>query len=603
MTLLEKLRSQNVGQGTSTTSVLSFLSHLSTGSTRAPNETNVEDRAAGDDRLGGHTASGPSGTPTRGPEQPASKLDDMEVSGGDRPMAIPESTEGGRNVACQENASTRVARHDGDGDDGTCNEDKSSTAIDQGGCYDTFSLHPGESIDAYVLRVQQAARSVYAVGEIGGAANKRKVSGVHNAQRLALTIPNSKARRGKSRIKGSVGGATYQRNTEDVHSAMARFGLSMVGGSESESESDLRVLAQLDDETLGGELVITEGRQGPVVHRWFIDTNPPNDLLEPEEYETTYDVMPVSGNPGVGDVCEEKFLLPTESVIARMGAKSQLRDWLVSNFPPAHTYVEPFGGSFKVLLWKPYRNHIEIINDVDCDLVHFFRYATLAPRLLAKSINAVPTHEAIILGMRDALAKRSLKGLERAVSTYISLAASFNGRTGSYASSPFALIDTGIDEKRLIKIAKRLLGTDMRATSFTRIISSANKSLPAESYPPGGVFFYLDPPYWGVTGYATHAGVSTFGWREQEQLAGLCWEIDQMGNKFIQTNSDHDDLLSLYGGFKRPDGSPAFFIERREVYYSVAGAAGSRDEAGEFIISNFPLRKQREQNQRQGGLF
>lgn len=331
-------------------------------------------------------------------------------------------------------------------------------------------------------------------------------------------------------------------------------------------------------------------------------------FLEVEDYERTYAILPVPGNPSgrgdeVGVVGEEGFLLPVESVVARMGAKSQLRDWLVRNFPKSHTYVEPFGGSFKVLLWKPYRSRVEIINDVDCDLVDFFRYATFDPKRLVAAINATPTHEAVILGMREALARHELRGLERAVATYISLAASFNGRVGSYASSPHVLLDTRIDERKVLTLAERLRGVDIRATSFTRVIESANKDLPPDRYPPGGVFFYLDPPYWGTTGYNTHAGVSTFGWREQEQLADYCWQIDQMGNKFIQTNSDHPDLLRMYGGFKRQDGSPAFHVERREVYYSVAGKGEAREEAGEFIISNFPLRKQREHNLRQKGLF
>lgn len=317
-----------------------------------------------------------------------------------------------------------------------------------------------------------------------------------------------------------------------------------------------------------------------------------------EEYEKEFALTPY------GPIGEElDFLVPVESVVARMGAKSQLRDWLVGNFPKAHTYVEPFGGSFKVLLWKPYRNRVEIINDVDLDLVDFFRYATYNPKKLVAAINSVPTHEAIILGMREGLARHELKGIERAVATYISLAASFNGRTGSYASSPHVLIDTSIDEGKLRKVADRLRTVDIRSRSFTYIIESANKSLPADRYPPGGVFFYLDPPYWGTTGYNTHSGVSTFGWSEQVQLANYCWAIDQMGNKFIQTNSDHPDLLKLYGGFKRPDGKPAFYVERREVYYSVAGKGAAREEAGEFIISNFPLETERERNKRQQGLF
>lgn len=339
--------------------------------------------------------------------------------------------------------------------------------------------------------------------------------------------------------------------------------------------------------------------------------------IEPEDFENGYAVplstagtaavfesgRPLGTGSGLSERGVENFVLPVESLVARMGAKSQLRDWLVTNFPPSYAYVEPFGGSFKVLLWKPNRSAVEVINDVDGDLVHFFRYVAFDPERLAAAINAVPTHEALVLGFRSGLAARELRGLERAVATYVSFAASFNGMVGRYAGSAQSLIDISVDARKVQKVAKRLQGVDIRATAYHRIIDTYNKALSAEAYPPGGVFFYLDPPYWATTGYQTHAGQSGFGWSDQERLANYCWDIDQMGNKFIQTNSYHEDLLKLYGGFKRADGSPAFYMEDREVYYSVAGKGDVRKEAKEIIISNFPLRKQRDANKRQGGLF
>jgi DNA adenine methylase len=277
----------------------------------------------------------------------------------------------------------------------------------------------------------------------------------------------------------------------------------------------------------------------------------------------------------------------------------------VQNFPACHTYVEPFGGSFKVLLWKPTANRIEIINDVDADLVHFFHYVRKAPSLLVKTINAVPMHEAVILGMRKGLQKQELHGLERAAAFYISNSSAFNAKAalGNYASSPHSLMNIKINEKLVLAVASRLDKVDMRSTDFRRVISSANKDLPPDRYPPGGVFFYLDPPYWGTTGYASSQGKSTFGWREQVELAEWCNQIDEIGNKFIQTNSDHEDLLDLYGSYKRPDGTPKFFVEKRDVYYSLSGKSEDRAEAGEFVISNFALDKQRDVNKRQRGLF
>lgn len=54
------------------------------------------------------------------------------------------------------------------------------------------------------------------------------------------------------------------------------------------------------------------------------------------------------------------------------GGKFRLADWIISHFPNHETYVEPFGGGGSVLLNK-IPSHFEIYNDIDEDLVNFFR--------------------------------------------------------------------------------------------------------------------------------------------------------------------------------------------------------------------------------------
>lgn len=62
----------------------------------------------------------------------------------------------------------------------------------------------------------------------------------------------------------------------------------------------------------------------------------------------------------------------TRPALRYHGGKFRLAPWILQFFPPHRIYTEAFGGAAGVLLQKP-RSYAEVYNDLDGDVVNFFR--------------------------------------------------------------------------------------------------------------------------------------------------------------------------------------------------------------------------------------
>ncbi len=59
-------------------------------------------------------------------------------------------------------------------------------------------------------------------------------------------------------------------------------------------------------------------------------------------------------------------------ILKYLGGKARIAKWVQGYFPPHKLYCEPFGGGAGVLLNKP-RSKVEVYNDIDGEVVNFFR--------------------------------------------------------------------------------------------------------------------------------------------------------------------------------------------------------------------------------------
>ena len=78
-----------------------------------------------------------------------------------------------------------------------------------------------------------------------------------------------------------------------------------------------------------------------------------------------------------------------KSILKYPGAKNRLAPWICEYIPRHDVYLEPYAGSLAVLFNKK-RSHIETVNDIDEEIVNFFRVLRNQGEELCEAISLTP---------------------------------------------------------------------------------------------------------------------------------------------------------------------------------------------------------------------
>lgn len=184
------------------------------------------------------------------------------------------------------------------------------------------------------------------------------------------------------------------------------------------------------------------------------------------------------------------------SVFPYPGGKTPYVTQIREKFPSHHTYVEPFGGSASVLLNKK-PSYAEVFNDLNGDIVHFFRVLREQREGLIEWLEHVPFARDVYDEWADDFwsGHRPEDDIERAGRFYYLRFSNFNGRldrrngfkTGgerNEARSFRSAIET------LDAVVARLQEVTIENLDYREIL---------EKYDREDTLFYLDPPYVDAT--------------------------------------------------------------------------------------------------------
>ena len=226
------------------------------------------------------------------------------------------------------------------------------------------------------------------------------------------------------------------------------------------------------------------------------------------------------------------------SPIKWVGGKSRFRTRIVSLLPEHTCYVEPFAGAAWVLFAKP-PSDVEILNDIDEELVTFFRVLREKPEELIASFEweLVARAEFTRLATLD---PTTLTDIQRAHRFYYLIMAGWGGEL-NYPRFQTSISDGG-HGNRLIGAIKhlreRLLPVHQRLK--TVIIERLDWAACIDRYDREKVVMYIDPPYPDNKCNYAH---NMRSWEEHQRLA------DRLHNtkcQWILSSYDKPEIRKLY---------------------------------------------------------
>lgn len=221
--------------------------------------------------------------------------------------------------------------------------------------------------------------------------------------------------------------------------------------------------------------------------------------------------------------------------LAYIGGKNRLAAKIISLLPDHIAYVEPFAGGAQVLFHKEPSN-VEVLNDLDFDIVNFFRVCQWH-------------YEELIRYLRYCLASRTLHELhvktDPATLTDIQRAGRFfylqkNSFGGLILKQKFhygVTQPSNYNPARLPEIIelahKRLQRVQIESLPYEQIL---------DKYDRPTTVFYLDPPYWERRLYKFNFSQADFHNLEQR--------LQMLKGKFILSLDDRPEVRDIFKGFR-----------------------------------------------------
>ncbi len=247
--------------------------------------------------------------------------------------------------------------------------------------------------------------------------------------------------------------------------------------------------------------------------------------------------------------------------LSYIGGKNRLAGQIVPMLPAHKTYVEPFSGGAQILFHKP-PSDVEILNDLDGEIVNFFRVCQQHPEELVRYLKSMIVSREWYKLLQESNPE-TLTDIQRAARHLYLLKNSYGGMVVRQNYHLHVVQAPGFNPDKLPEIIadvhKRLARVQIECLPYEKVLKHFDRP---------ETCFYLDPPYYGRSLYRHNLSPKDF--------AAMAKLLEGLKGKFILSLNDLPEVRAIFQQFK---------IQAVELAYSAQPSVGRR--YGEVLITNF----------------
>jgi len=236
------------------------------------------------------------------------------------------------------------------------------------------------------------------------------------------------------------------------------------------------------------------------------------------------------------------------------GGKYSHLDWLLPLLPVTRQYCEPFGGSAAVLINKP-PSLVETYNDIDGDVVNFFRVLRSDPDELRRQIALTPfSREEYFIALQDDTGEPPI---ERARRFYIRARQTRTGLAQTASLGRWANCKNSSRSGMAGVVSRWLGGVDALGDIADRLARVQIENRPAlnviDLYDDPDTLLYCDPPYL----HETRGDSAAYGFElATEDHLALAGRLRSCRGKVAISGYRCDFMDREFAGWRRFDAPP-----------------------------------------------